>query len=212
MIFINNNVMKIHKIKQGHRKLTEAKARIIGHLIGDGCVFQSRTDYNIKYDNIDYELLNMFISDFSEVYGLNGKIAYKPSGKTGKLRPFVRIRSIRAFKDLRRYCSYYSSEWEVPKQILNSKKVIKKEFLMALFDDEGSVIPKGRKAIVRLYSINISGLKQVQELLSSFKINSKIVSGFGSKRNVFAITIKNIEQFQQKINFYCLRKKEKLEK
>ena len=202
--------MKIHKIKPGHRKLTQAKARLIGHLIGDGCVYKSVTNYNIKYDNMDYELLEMFMSDFFEVYGLIAKLGYKASGKTGRLMPFVKVRSIRAFKDLRKYCSYYSSEWNVPKQMFNTKRSIQREFLVALFDDEGSVIPIGKKAILRLYSINLTGLKQVQILLELFGISSNIVAGFGHKRNVFAITIKDVKLFKKKINFYCIRKQNNL--
>ncbi len=42
--------MRIKKLKSGFEKLTKEKARLIGHLIGDGCVYKTGSDYNIKYE------------------------------------------------------------------------------------------------------------------------------------------------------------------
>lgn len=46
--------MRIKKLKYGFQKLTKEKARIITHLIGDGCAFISNHDYNIKYEVLKY--------------------------------------------------------------------------------------------------------------------------------------------------------------
>ncbi|MBU0460679.1 MAG: hypothetical protein KJ597_04815 [Nanoarchaeota archaeon] len=202
--------MRIKNLKPGFERLTNAKARLIAHLIGDGCVYKCRTDYNIKYDNIDSELLNQFVKDFNDVYGYKITIAFKPSGKTGLPLPYLRFRSKLIYEDLKSYCEYASAVWFVPKQILNNSKNIQKEFLKALFDDEGSVIPYGKTAILRLYSINLKGLKEIQELLQNFNFDSVIVVGFGCKRNVYGLTIKDISNFHHKIGFYCIRKQKKL--
>ena len=95
--------------------------------------------------------------------------------------------------------------------ILNSSREIKKEFLRSFFDDEGSVVKQGNHGIIRLYSINLEGLRQIQKMLNEFEINSKIDAGFGLKRNVFAIVIKDLTQFHKKIGFNLKRKQEKLE-
>ncbi len=87
---------------------------------------------------------------------------------------------------------------------------IKIEFLKALFDDEGSVIPTGKNGIIRLYSINLEGLKQIQTILIDFKIESKIVKGFGCRRNVYALVIKNLKLFRERIGFNLKRKQKKL--
>ena len=126
--------------------------------------------------------------------------------------PCVRVRSKLAYDDLLKYCNYFSRKWLVPIQIMNSSKEIKKEFLKALYDDEGSVIPQGKQVILRLYSVNLDGLIGVQKLLDEFNINTKIQVGFGSKRNVYSVTTKDLNIFYKEIGFYCLRKQEKLKK
>ena len=85
--------MRIKKLKQGYKKLTKEKVRIIAHLIGDGYIGISKHDYNIKYEVSDEESLNSFKSDLVEVYGLKPTIGTNPSGKTGKPIPFIRLRS-----------------------------------------------------------------------------------------------------------------------
>ena len=205
--------MKIHKVKQTHRKLNNAKARLIGHLIGDGCVYQSKTNYNIKYQVIDEDLLDQFENDFIEIYGLTPMKGTKQSGKTKRMVPFIHIRSKKAFMDLLRYCdSYYSNQWRVPSQIMNATKKIQKEFLKALYDDEGSVIPTRKTAELRLYSINYEGLIQIEELLQNFNISTRMRGGYGMKRNVYAIITKDLQVFHKKIGFHCARKQEKLRK
>lgn len=202
--------MRITKLKPGYEKLSLEKARLIAHLIGDGCVYKCRTDYNICYDIIDDGLLQQFVEDFIFVYGIKPKISIKRSGKTGKLLPNLRIRSKLAYLDLIDYCDYFSKTWSVPKQIFNSSQKIKKEFLIALYDDEGSVIPYGKSVIIRLYSINLSGLKQVRKLLGDFWIKTKIQKGFGLRRNVYSLTTKDVNSFYEKLGFYCVRKQKKI--
>ncbi len=205
-------MVRIKHIKPQSEVLTEAKARLIAHLIGDGCVYKCRTDYNIKYDIIDLEVLYQFQDDFRKVYGLESSITWKPSGKTEKLCPYVRIRAKKAYEDLLRYTQYGSFVWSVPKEITSASMNIQKEFLKALFDDEGSVIPIGKKAVVRLYSTNEKGLLQIQEMMQKFGFESNIKAGYGCKRNVFGLVIKDIQFYYEKIGFYCLRKQKKLEK
>jgi len=142
--------MRIKKLKDGFGKLTASKARLIAHLIGDGCVYKCRTDYNIKFEVKDLDLLQDFEKDLLAAYRLKPTNGLNPSGKTGVLIPYVRLRSKKAFEDLKTYCEFDSRHWTVPIQIKNSNPRIKREFLRALFDDEGSVIPYGKSAIIRL--------------------------------------------------------------
>lgn len=204
--------MRIKNPKVGFEDLTKEKARIIGHLIGDGCVYKCRTDYNMKYEVKDNDLLEQFEKDLIFVYGLKPTKGFNPSGKTSKLIPYVRLRSKLVFGDLKRYCEFGSANWFVPSQILFANQNIKIEFLRALFDDEGSVIPERDSAIIRLYSINLAGLKQIQKMIEEFNIPSKIVAGYGSKRNVYGLIIRNIKLFCSKIGFNSIRKQSKLRK
>ena len=202
--------MRIKNLKSGFEKLIPAKARLIAHLIGDGCVYRSKTDYNIKYDNTDSELIEQYRNDLRDIYGFITKIEYKQSGKTKKVTPYVRVRSKRAYDDLKKYCEFRSLGWRVPKNISKATPTIQKEFLSALYDDEGSVVPEGKHGIIRLYSINLKGLEQIQKILEKFKIKSKITAGFGFKRNVYALVVRDIKQFHKTIRFYCTRKQRRL--
>ena len=204
--------MRIKELKPGFEQLTKEKARLIGHLIGDGCVFQSKTDYNIKYEVTDPELLQQFERDLVSVYGLPPTKGVNPSGKTGRLIPLIRLRSKRAFEDLKRYCEFGSAVWRVPTEIRVADPAIQTEFLRALFDDEGSVVPQGKYFQVRLYSINRNGLLQIQELLSAFFISSKLVPGYGAKRNVYGLRINERLRFSALIGFSLKRKQQKLER
>ena len=105
--------MRIKKLKYGFEKLTKEKARIIAHSIGDGCVYKSNHDYNIKYEVVDCELLESFEQDMLKVYGLKLTKGFNPSGKTDRLIPYIRLRSKLVFEDLMRYATYLSKDWEM---------------------------------------------------------------------------------------------------
>ena len=48
-------------------------------------------------------------------------------------------------------------------------------------------------------------------MLMEFNISGKIYSGYGLKRNVYAISIDDLKLFHKEIGFNLKRKKEKLE-
>ncbi len=198
--------MRINRLNEGFENLTKEKARLIGHLIGDGCVYKTKTNYYLRYEVTDLDLLEQFENDLSIVYGTPIKKGVHESGKKkGKFIPFAYTRSKLAFNDLKKYCKFSSTKWFVPRQIFETNKEIKREFLRALFDDEGSVIPP-KDLCVRLYSINKTGLQQIQKILEEFEIKSKLREGYGSKRNVYAIVVKEVKQFHNTIGFSCRRK------
>ncbi len=200
--------MRLKIPKRGFEKLTIEKARIIAHLIGDGSHSISKHDYNIKYEVKDEESLQQFNDDLIKVYGLEPTWRTNPSGITGELIKVVRLRSKLAFEDLLNYSTYYSADWKLKPLILNASLKIKREFLRALFDDEGSV--RGKNCL-SLYSTNMKGLLQIKKILKEFGIEPKLENGFGARRNVYALTIKNFKLFRDKIGFNLKRKQDKLE-
>lgn len=203
--------MRIKIPKKGYKKLTKEKARIIAHLIGDGTCCKVKHDYNIQYEVKDKESLVQFHEDLISVYGLIPSWGQNPSGITGQMIKRVRLRSKLAFEDLEKYASYYSKNWEIKQPILDSTIEIKKEFLKALFDDEGSIFKVKYSKILRLYSINLDGLKQIQDmLLKEFNIESKITPGYGLKRNVYGLIVKDLKLFKEKVGFNLTRKQERL--
>lgn len=204
--------MRIKIPKEGYKNLSAEKARIIAHLMADGCVFKTNHDYVIKYEVIDIDLLEGFESDMQKVFGLPLSRGYNKSGKKDKSIPFVRLRSKKVYEDLMRYSSYYSHNWKVPREISCSDVDFRREFLSSFFDDEGSVINTKTQCEIRLYSINLVGLRQVKILIEKLGLNSTIKGGYGSKRNVYAIVIKDLNLFSKVIGFNSLRKKQKLKK
>jgi len=93
--------MRIKNLQIGYENLTPAKARVIAHLIGDGCVYRSsETNYVIKLEVTDPESLDQFETDLISVYGLKPTRGTNRSGKTGKPIPFVSLLSKRAYDDL----------------------------------------------------------------------------------------------------------------
>ena len=56
--------------------------------------------------------------------------------------------------------------------------------------------------------VNKNGLEQIQNLLLEFGISSSIKSGYGAKRNVFAVITYNLRKFYNKIGFNLTRKQD----
>jgi len=198
-------------IKNQLQDLTPAKARIIARLKGDGAIFRSGTNYIIKYEVKDREQLKSFENDIKEVFGLDMKWLKHRSGITGKLLDLVRLRSKLAFEDLSKFGKFRSENWNIPEEIFKSSAEVKKEFIKAMFDDEGTVIIRDRE--IRLYSINKKGLKQIAKLLIEYNIKPKLKAGYGEIRNVFALVIKGVEalsNFTHNIGFGLERKQMKL--
>ncbi|MFH1623087.1 MAG: LAGLIDADG family homing endonuclease [Candidatus Aenigmatarchaeota archaeon] len=211
--------MRINNIKPQLAVLTPAKSRIIARLKGDGSIFvggRRRTNYLIKYESNDKHELDIFSRDIMEVYGLSTKEEIHRSGKKpNKFLKQVFVRSKLAFLDLQKYGPFSSREWTVPNSIKSSNLSIRTEFLRTFFEDEGSVINSYGHKELRLYSINLRGLKELINMLESFGIESKLRGGFGEGRNVYALVIsdvKSIMKFKNEIGFSSARKRLKMEK
>jgi len=210
--------LRINEIKPQPKNLTIVKARLIARLKGDGSVFitgRRRTNYYVCYESNDENELNQFSSDIKEVYGLETKEELHRSGKNpNKMLKRVFIRSKLAFEDMQKYGPFYSDAWRVSKQIKRGNKAIQAEFLRTFSEDEGSVIVTRSQKEIRLYSTNRIGLEDLTKLLQNFEIKSSIRGGFGAKRNVYAIIIKekpNILNFKRFIGFRSERKSRKLD-
>lgn len=206
--------MRINTIKKQSENLTEEKARIIAHLKADGCIFRGinkKTDYHFYLELNDINELKRSERDVISTYGLKSRWVQNRSGKKPSKKNWrVYFRSKLAYYDLQKYGRYYSQNWNIPASIIKSSKNVKKEFIRTFFDDEGSVILGQRELM--LYSINLIGLQQIHELLEEFSIRGKIKSGYGFKRNVYALIIRGqyLINFAIEIGFSCVRKNEKL--
>jgi len=199
-------------IKPQRDGVSPAKSRLMARLIADGAVYKSKSNYTMKYECQDRGLLESFVNDFKEVYGLEPKRGWNRSGKTGRLVPYCRVRSVDAYKDLVSYSSYYSRKWRVPLEIIGSPRDVQKCFVQAFFDDEGTVLRKAN--LLRMYSINKRGLEDIGLILRGFGIAHKLRSGFGLRRNVYGIEIVGrgmVQKFYEVFGSMCYKKKAAME-
>ncbi|MBI2543034.1 MAG: hypothetical protein HYW24_02515 [Candidatus Aenigmarchaeota archaeon] len=204
--------MRFNKIRDQPAEITPAKARLIARLKADGSTFSYGTNYWLKFDSKNQQILDEFSRDIEEVYGLKTKEEFKRSGKNpSRILKHVYVRSKLAFDDMQKYGPFYSENWRVPVRIKESSREIKIEFLRIFAEDEGSILIGDRE--VRIYSINEVGLGQLAELLKEFGIETKMKIGYGLKRNVFGLIIRgkeNLTKFRDTIGFESETKKKKL--
>lgn len=143
-------------------------ARLCGFLSGDGHI-KIRIDkkhwhhYEIKFYPDSLDVANLFVKTFKELYEKTPSITYVKNYYR------VRVTSEVACRHLLNISTYDTHTWQVPRFVAKSES-FKVEFLRAIFDCEASV---GKKNI-QFQSVNQKGIKQVQELLESLGINSKI--------------------------------------
>ena len=192
-------------------------ARIIAHLMGDGCISKY-----VRYHNKEPFLLSQFKTDFKGMFG----DVHFTEGLSNSGTAFVSIQNKKIRQLLLRiHKDYRSGNIELPKPILACGKPIKREFLRAFYDDEGSAsmkfcqTTKEIKCVVQLVSKSRKMMTQIKKILErelGIMCNKiiKSVKLMGSKSFtvwVLAITGKeNLIRFTEKINFYHPRKREKL--
>jgi hypothetical protein len=150
-------------IKPWRKIMTILKVRLIGHLLFDGTVYKLDYVCVARYINSSRELINQFIRDMKEVYGLN-PIYFEEFSFYYK----VTFKSKLLYEDLMNYFKSYSTsnpDIKIPKMIMNSSKKIKIEFLKTFWEDEGSISAVGRlMADSKSYSI----IQQLGKLLKEF--------------------------------------------
>ncbi len=176
------------------------------YLCADGYVIknpetQKHKYYYIGLRNTNQVLLEDFQKRFEEQFGLKPII-------TNEGRCKIQNKEIYSF--LTKDFSYYSKEWRLPQ--LSEQNL--RFWLRAFFDCEGWVFLKHRQnRHIGLDSINLQGLKQIQESLKQVGIESKMKEV--KNRNIYRLLIygkENLIKFKKKINFLHPQKNEKLKK
>lgn len=147
------------------------RARIHGYLCGDGSVSIrkenacSKVHHEMFFYPDDVRMLSSFLEAFESIYGK------KPSIRKFKKYFRVSISSKPIALDLLSDGPFSSKSWFIPKWV-SANVVYAKEWISAFFDSEAYV---GANSI-RIQSVNQKGLEQIQILLLSFGIESKIYS------------------------------------
>jgi len=196
------------------KKFSDLKAEILGFLSAEGCEVKYTTNYQYKdkrrpkayiytssfhriiFTNKDPYLINRFIFLMKKVYNYNAKVR-----SNGNIE--INVKDIR--DDLLKYSNFGSRRWSVPKIVFDGNLNIKKSWIRAYGDGDGSVeIPRKR---IFFKSVNLKGLKQVQILLKSLDINSYIR---GPYANAYILITKEIKKYAKIIGFIHKKRLEKL--
>ncbi|MBI2058040.1 MAG: hypothetical protein HYT63_03635, partial [Candidatus Yanofskybacteria bacterium] len=215
---------------------TSLFAEYVGYMVGDGSLVEAKdSNHRLsaasvvfgKQDDAD-ELLPRFESIFEEM-SVRPYVVTMPNG-TVQMRinrtPFVRFMKEIGVKDSRAHLK------RVPHAIFQAPKHIAEGFLRGLFSADGCVY-EGDNATryVGLGSVSEELLKDVQQILLSFGISSKIyktrkprlafsyMTKAGNLREYYGkqlydlrITAKSLVKFKEKIGFLLSDKQNKLDK
>jgi hypothetical protein len=192
-------------------------ARVVSHLMGDGCVSKRY----FAYYNKNQVLLENFKRDVKKIFGEIHFI----TGKVNSGTSFYMIQNKEALSFLKSLIEDYRSfSLHIPEFI--KTKELKKEFLKAIFDDEGCVALRvfaktGEiKRNITLCAKSEFFLSQIKDILErDFMIKCNKLTKYIKKVNnkeflywVLSITGKdNFVKFKENINFYHPDKKNKLD-
>lgn len=193
------------------------ETRIAAHVCGDGWLIsyieknslqivhgrkyhRDRKRFEIGYCNTEKILLKQFENDMRKIFNLKAR---KPKFE-------LRFRSKRVFERIRELGGGNSKSWFISEKIKNSKKLIKKEWLKAFFDDEAGVDPVSKR--IRIKSMNFKGLLQVKGLLKDLKIESRITGPNVDNSWYLTLSGNNVALFYKKIGFNHQQKKNKLKR
>jgi len=152
-------------------KITESLTRIHAHLCGDGSISFYKTSEKdrinraqIEYSNKNPILLNNFREDMRKEFGVKMTLRKDKEVIVKSIKLAMLIKE--NFGDLS------SRKWRIPHIIKTSQIEIKLEWLKAFFEDEAYHEIKYNR--LKIKSVNYNGLKDVQDILNSLRIVSKI--------------------------------------
>jgi transposase len=150
-------------------KLTPDLSSIIGHLFCDGSVSISKEGYvQVHYYNTNKVLLESFKKNAKEIFGNIHMYQSRNKGVDFVRLPSVAGIILRYFAD-----DFNSKTCTIPNFILNGNKEVKKAFVRAFADDEGSVSFRPPHRYIELACSNYPLLYSLKQLLNDFGIQSR---------------------------------------
>lgn len=199
-------------LKEDSKKLSNDLAYVLGVVAGDGYAGYYRSDHGTR----GIISLGVTDKDFAEAFKMN---LDRWSGHKSKLQKtsrdyLVTLNSV----DIAKFIKSFDL-----KEILFSNREMKALFLRGLFDSDGGVIGKNldyrrnAKRWIHFFNNNKKIISLVMSILNEFcidySINSRVHSGFGSKKLQCEIKIyglKNIFKYYRLIGFNIERKQKTL--
>jgi len=189
----------LKKIKINHKTLTVEKVRILSHCFWDGHI----SKWTVSYGNISKDLIEEFKGDMLEVYGVYPDKEYKLKRDSRQDIYIINYYSKVVCDDLLRYSPSFStssSEAAIPQQILNCQnRLIVKEFLRVLWEDEGSISHNG------LIRVKIKGKYIRDQLIKLHKKFAIELSPYRESGDNYGIYIKSNLRNLQKFDEVCFK-------
>jgi DNA topoisomerase I len=185
-------------------RMTSSLARLLANLVGDCSIDRERIKkenvYDFRYHNTNLELINRFISDIKNVFG----ITLVP--QLAKPRPgHLQIYYVKVPAVVGRILAMLFEEVLTKNAYEKLHSDFYPEYVGALFDDEGHAADSEPKLFIS--NINFKLLERVRLMLNHLGIESKI-----SKKQ-FKLYIRgrrNIHLFLEKIPIASVSKKQRL--
>jgi len=179
-------------------QVTPEEARIHAHVCGDGSLGiakrkrgnKSELEYEVTYTNKDSVLLNEFKADVKSVYN---RVASQSGWN-------VKFSSKRVFERLKELGAGDSHTWYISDQILESQKDVKRAWIRAFWDDEGTV---GRNGLLAS-SVNHHGLSQVCDMMRSIGVPAHITGPYRDKTSFkwhLRVNKRDVASFAMNIGF-----------
>ncbi len=194
--YINKNSLIILMI-------SKEMARCLAKVSGDGCLCPKYLGYTNKCK----ELLKEFKQDITKEFGQ----VHFGEGKVNSGTNFIYIYKRFIIREFLKYLNdFRSSTIFIPNKIKNANKSIQREYLRALYDDEGSVAlrifkkTKEWKRGITISSNSFRLIKEIKELLKKFNITSNKIIKNSPNDNCYILAIsgkENILKFKENINF-----------
>lgn len=185
-------------------KFDENLSTIHGYLCSDGYVVKNEKGFGHKFYAIGFRntnpvLLKDFQQRFTQYFGKTPSI-YRDG------RSLIRSKPI--YYQLTKDFSYYSAKWSLPKL---SKKLLS-IWLRAYFDCDGWVeLQKAKSRSIRIDSINLKGLREIQSALNTFEITSTIKKRRETRHRLTIAGLDDLRRFQKLINFLHPAKRKTLD-
>lgn len=223
MLLTKNTENKINRSDESmlpRIQINENWARLLGYLLGDGSL-NGKSNISIscdkRYDDVVKDIFNLFTS-----IGLDPKICPKKIDKRCKNNLSkegfgidVKLTSMTFIKIAKKYnwIGKNGKIFRIPDVILKSPKSVIREFLKGLFESDGTV---GENTPVSLTSKDLKLIEQIQILLLSFGIQSKISHSYNKHYRKYYYRLELRRQgsdiFFKEIGFISKGKNDKLKK
>lgn len=214
---IKSGRSKKNKIPQ-NLQLNEDLSYILGVLAGDGYLdySDSRETWQIGLEATDKEFVEKFQKTLLNFFKINPTFNLrKIRNKNWNQIYLTKLCSKEACEYIMGVGEFKKGNWKIPEMIKDSNELIKCAFINGFFDSEGEIDKKTGR--VGATSMNLAGLNNVGEVLSSLNIRYTIIKKKDLRPNThqkYSLKIhdqKSITLFRRYIGFNIKRKQDILD-